>query len=320
MLRKLEIENYQSLRKLSLVLGRLTVITGPSSSGKTAAIRALRMLAFNARGTSYISRGQKSCRVALELDGIGDADHPDRVELTRSARGGGDAYCTERMADRRHSCGAGMKYTKLGGQVPPQVSGMLRLAPLNFADQFDRPFLLDSSGGEVARTLGSLTNVIMIFRAGQEAGRRKLALSAELKARRAGLAALQERAQQFAGLAGRQAAVSEAESALASMGDAAARAQRLRELTAALGAAQAQAAAVTVPEVPDAGPMLAAAARSARLCALVAGHAGAHRQLAAAGQALASARADSAEAAALLRTLLEEAGYCPVCGQEVHAA
>ena len=48
---------------------------------------------------------------------------------------------------------------------------MLRLGPLNFAGQLDGPYLLGAAGTEIAQTLGSLTNVSMLFRAAVEAGR-----------------------------------------------------------------------------------------------------------------------------------------------------
>ncbi len=50
MLSALAIANYRSLRRLSVPLGRLTVITGPNGSGKSSVYRALRLLAEIAQG------------------------------------------------------------------------------------------------------------------------------------------------------------------------------------------------------------------------------------------------------------------------------
>lgn len=58
MLTSVEIENFQSVRRARLELGRFTVVTGATGSGKSAVLRAIRLLAFNARGTSYIMRGE----------------------------------------------------------------------------------------------------------------------------------------------------------------------------------------------------------------------------------------------------------------------
>jgi len=49
-LRTLAVENYRSLRRLVLALGRLTVVTGANGTGKSSLYRALRLLADSARG------------------------------------------------------------------------------------------------------------------------------------------------------------------------------------------------------------------------------------------------------------------------------
>ena len=64
MLTSVEIENFQSLKRLTVKLGRFTVVTGATGSGKSSVFRAMELLAFNARGTSYITRGEKTCQVA----------------------------------------------------------------------------------------------------------------------------------------------------------------------------------------------------------------------------------------------------------------
>jgi predicted ATPase len=49
MLTTLAVENYRSLRRLVLPLGRLNVVTGPNGSGKSSLYRALRLLADSSR-------------------------------------------------------------------------------------------------------------------------------------------------------------------------------------------------------------------------------------------------------------------------------
>ncbi len=50
MLKTLAIENYRSILKLTLSLGRMNLITGPNGSGKSNLYRALRLLAESAEG------------------------------------------------------------------------------------------------------------------------------------------------------------------------------------------------------------------------------------------------------------------------------
>ena len=262
-LTSVEIESFQSLQKLSLKLGKFTVVTGATGSGKSAVLRAIRLLAFNARGTSYITRGEKSCKVAHG----GSAELAGRVGIERYQTRGKDCYRVSQLPD---PCPDGsqdppqVEFTKLGGEVPPQVTELLELSELNFAAQFDRPFLLDSCGGEIARVLGRLTNVTLLFDAAREANRRRLEVMGDLKRAEANLAGLTEAAQRFRGMKARQAAVSEAEEAMERARQLTVRADRLRALTGRLEAAQGALKAAVPPEVPDGGRLEELAGRLAR--------------------------------------------------------
>ena len=117
MLTSVEIENFQSLRKMSLKLGRFTVVTGATGSGKSSVFRAMELLAFNARGTSYITRGEKTCKVAAGEQESGWRSASSAVAAVRMPTGS-RRMCRWPLRLRR----AGGKFTKLGGEVPPQVS------------------------------------------------------------------------------------------------------------------------------------------------------------------------------------------------------
>lgn len=307
MLTQVEIEGFQSLRQLSIQLDRLTVVTGATGSGKSAVLRAVRLLAFNARGNDYITRGAKSCTVR--------ADEGDRhVAVTRHAKTSGkDSYEVQTAVVNV----APRVYTKLAGSVPEDVTQLLQLSEINFAAQFDRPFLLDSSGGEVARVLGRLTNVTLLFDAAREASRRRLEIMGDLKRAEANLAALTETAQRFRGIKERQAAVSEAEAALERAQELAARLERLRLLAARLEAAEAALAAAVPPAVPDGARLEELSARLARARSLYAQLDGA--VTAVAGAEFAAGESAKAEQAAheRLHQVLAEAGQCPTCGSVV---
>ena len=124
MLTRIEVRNFQSLHSADIPLGWFTVITGSTGSGKSALFRAMLTLARNARGTSYISHGQASCSVTGGGDDGAAWGRGWVVRLTRSsARTGKNEYrVAQEVPVPTGGYGwSGCTYTKLNGQVPPQV-------------------------------------------------------------------------------------------------------------------------------------------------------------------------------------------------------
>lgn len=174
MLSHVSIKNYQSLGDIALDLKPFTVIVGPSSSGKSAFTRALKTLTSNQRGDSFISHGEIQCVIKAITD-------RGTVALLRGKK-------NEYVLIPENDTTQQQSFTKLAGAVPEEVSTFLGIPasdPLNYADQFDMPYMLKRSGGDVARELGALTNVSVIFEASREANRRRLAASSTLKTRAA---------------------------------------------------------------------------------------------------------------------------------------
>jgi DNA repair exonuclease SbcCD ATPase subunit len=314
----LEIRNFQSLAKVKIRLGRLTVITGPSNSGKSGMRRALELLARNAKGTDYITRGAKSCAVALVDDDPATGTSFVTILQRFAGRSAKDFY------ELRHSGpdGAGSgTYTKLAGKVPDDVAQVLRLSGQNFAGQFDMPYLMGSAGTEVARALGELTNVTMVFNAAAEAGRRRKGIERDLKGAEARVAELREQVQSFAGLGGRRKAAAGASSGLAALLEHERELVRLEALSGRLSAAQEEraraqdaAAALAPPSLEKLDALIADLERLEYLAG----------DAEAGGTALAQAmtsqeRAESAETLAhqALHDALVAAGQCPLCGQAV---
>lgn len=192
MISKISVQGFQSLVDVSLELEPFTVVVGRSSSGKSAVIRAIRALHTNGFSKEQITHGEKLGRITAE----------------RRTAEGIAVVCLERGASATYRLtqpgGAPVEYSKLARSVPEAVETALGIKAENieliFGQQFDKPFLLDETGSEVARTFGELTNVSLIFTAAREAQRRKLESSALLKTRTSDLALIVEQEKVFADL------------------------------------------------------------------------------------------------------------------------
>ena len=115
MIHSLTIKGYQAVRKRTdLVLGGFTVITGPTGSGKTSVVRALRLAAFNAKGTSYISHGEKEAVVCLAFPVPGDPPYC-AVSIARAGKGS-DRYTIAAAAEEGQP-EISQEFTKLGGKA-----------------------------------------------------------------------------------------------------------------------------------------------------------------------------------------------------------
>jgi DNA repair protein SbcC/Rad50 len=313
MLRTLEVDNYQSLRSVRLQLGKFTVVTGPTGSGKSALVRAIQLLAFNAPGTSFISRGAKTASVRA---GITEPELADgwSVGIERGGRGK-DSYvlAPPGVSD------APAVYTKLARKVPDDVSALLRLSPLNFSGQFDRPFLLDDSGGEIARVLGELTNVTLIFNAAREANRRRLRLKGQLDDAVAELGRLRDDVQRFRGLRQRTEAVAQASAALESYQCMRDKILRFQAAVVRLEAAQEVLSRAVVPEVLDTSRMDELLARQVRLRELTAGLAHSMTSRSLSAGTVNRLIQDEHQERERLRDTLVRAGVCPTCGSPITA-
>lgn len=305
---RVEIRNFQSLVKVDLDLGDFTVIVGPSSSGKSALIRAFRALASNVRGSGVITRGQKQAAITVRTP-------THTVTLERTETGG-----TYRLVD---GSGTELSFTKLNGGVPEHVTRALRIDPvpsggtsINFAAQFDRPYLLDESGAAVARVLGELTNVSTIFEAVRSANKRRLAASSLLKTRQADSEVVRGQLISFQGLSWRITRQQGIEVMFARAQALQAMIERLETANHKLELAEKTAQRLAVlPTVPDSAELDEANNRYLELVAAI-------RAVPVLQNRLRSARAErdttaarAAELEAQMTALLREAGACPTCGQ-----
>jgi hypothetical protein len=205
MLKSLEIVDFQSHHNTKLELDRFTAIVGSSSVGKTAVARALLLLAENGRGTAYVRKGASRTRVT------GTVWQSDSISTVSVERGKNLSQYELRLDSADPKI-----YTKCGTSTPDDVQSVLKLGSdrIWLANQFDRPYLLDESGGKIARVLGELTGVSVLFGAVRELNRRSIDVQRRAKDVDIDLASVREQIQRHADLPARRAACSTAETAL----------------------------------------------------------------------------------------------------------
>lgn len=311
MLTDLVVEDFQSIKHAHFRLGKLTVITGPTGSGKSGSLRAFHLAAFNRRGAIFIRHGAKSCTV-----GFGSQDEGWFIAIERGGRGK-DAY---RVAWAEPNQNVGVQvFTKLEGKAPPEILDVHRLTPLNFVSQLDMPFLLDASGAEVARILGDLTNVSLVYEAAREGARRRQRISGELKRAESEVTSLTEQVQQYSALPVQLAAQQRAEQALARAQEAELDIHQLRqfiemamEAAANVGWAQQKAAAAEPPSLDRAE---IAFRDCQRLSALIGEAEDAAAEALAWEQKIPSLELAIDRAHEAFHATLQEMGTCPTCGQ-----
>lgn len=211
MIHEIEIKNFQSLKDVKVQLQPFTVIVGRSSSGKSAFTRALRTLTSNRRGHAFITNGERLTTIKAHTD-------KGTVTLTRGKAAADNSYTLTTPTDDPSTTAAKQVFTKLGGETPEEVSRFLGISakdPINYASQFDKPYLLDESQGEAARVLGALTNVHVIFEGARESNRRKLNHSQELKMKAGDLEAIKEKIPQIQAISQQDKALQDAEVTIA---------------------------------------------------------------------------------------------------------
>lgn len=153
MLKSISVQNYQSLEDVTVELGGLTVIVGPSNTGKSALIRAVQALCFNQSGTDFMTRGKDKTSITIEADG-------NTVNWTK---GKSAAYDLN-----------GQSYSRMGTTVPVDIQEALGIRRVDvdsltlfpqFASQFDTPFLLTESSRKAAQVLARITRLDIVLSA-----------------------------------------------------------------------------------------------------------------------------------------------------------
>lgn len=307
---RVSIADFQSIASAEVDLGvregggGITTIVGPSSTGKSAFLRALRMLVRNT-SSAPVRSGAKKTVVSAEFDG-------HNVEVQR-----GKALSTYVLD--------GETFAKAGVSVPGAVTKALGLredAPdPHFAFQFDSPYLLAVPGSSVSAALGALTHANVLRAAVREGARLAQHAKHEKDIRTKDALALAEQIKErFAGLPAREQALVNARKRVSEAVEAQVRVDTLGTILEALEAASTGLETVSAARrrYADVFPAVEAAAEAVERAAAIEevvslwDRATAMRT---AQEAMAAAFAQDAEAAdGEYHTVLVEAGMCPTCG------
>lgn len=146
MLESISLKDFQNHRKLVVEFSpTITTIVGESRSGKSALLRALRLVLFNRpSGTAYINHNANMARISLVVDG---------VKVIRKRAKDLNTYTIN--GKELHSFGQG---------VPQEIADLFNVSEHNFQRQHDPAFWLALSPGEVSKELNAVVNLDLIDR------------------------------------------------------------------------------------------------------------------------------------------------------------
>lgn len=132
MIKDLYIHNFQSHDSTEMEFDPgLNVIVGPSDSGKSAIIRALRWLIWNRpMGDAFIRHGTKGSFVNVTTE---------EMNVVHREKGKENLYRIDKEF-----------YKAFGNDIPEEVQQALNMDETNLQQQLDRPFLISATPGEAA--------------------------------------------------------------------------------------------------------------------------------------------------------------------------
>lgn len=158
MIQALHIINCQSIKKLTLPLGRITVLVGDTDSGKSACIRALFAFLTNTFKKNLLRTGESTFKVGIVIDNkpIGFV-----------------------KGDDSHYFIGDKKFTKVGKEIPLEITKILRMPKIHFdkdlsyflhvQGQMQPEFLVNDYGGLASKVIGKLSNLGFVYIARRKA-------------------------------------------------------------------------------------------------------------------------------------------------------
>jgi len=149
---------------------RLNVIVGKTDSGKTAVIRALRWVLQNRPlGVSFRSKWGGDTKVSCIFD---------NGTVTRFKNNSNDYYELILPNEKK------LEFRALNKDVPAEIVQFLNMNEINLQRQFDQPFLLSNTPGQIAAFFNKIAGIDVIDIAAKNARREITELNQTIKGQR----------------------------------------------------------------------------------------------------------------------------------------
>ena len=160
MLKSLLIRNFKSHKNTKLDFSPgVNVILGRSQAGKTNVLRSLLLLARNRPGgADFFSNfaGEKGkTQIRLILNDNSKIIISKKIRINKK----GEKVVSGQTYKFTTNNKEPLVFEGFGASVPDQVEEALNLSELNIQEQFDMPFLVMASAGEIARTINRITKL-----------------------------------------------------------------------------------------------------------------------------------------------------------------
>ena len=135
---EITLNNFQCHRSLSIPLGKITTLVGPSDSGKTTVLRAFDCVCFNlGRPVLIQRRGADHTSVSVTVDGH---------KITRSTQN--NSYQIDQTL-----------FKTIGRNIPPEVTNLLHISEDNIQRQHDYLFWFTASGSTLVSNLNRVVDL-----------------------------------------------------------------------------------------------------------------------------------------------------------------
>lgn len=177
MITKLKLRNFQGIEKLELILEQTNSIVGPTDAGKSSILRGLRWLCLNRPdGLAFLRDGKEFVGVKVEVEdheitrkkGKSNEYNLEPVHQEKSGDRSDHERSTEESKEihRPRDISSGLvrkgRFKAFGQEVPKPIQEILNVSQVNFQTQFENPFWIGLSAGQLSKELNGVVDLTLI--------------------------------------------------------------------------------------------------------------------------------------------------------------